>query len=38
VDYYLPGCPPPADAFAEVLNDLIAGRRPRLSRSLLHYD
>jgi NAD-reducing hydrogenase small subunit len=38
VDYYLPGCPPPADAFAEVLNDLIEGREPRLPRSLLHYD
>ncbi|HXH65263.1 MAG TPA: NADP oxidoreductase [Mariprofundaceae bacterium] len=38
VDYYLPGCPPPADAFAEVLNDLIEGREPKLPRSLLHYD
>jgi NAD-reducing hydrogenase small subunit len=38
VDYYLPGCPPPADAFAEVLHDLIEGREPRLPRSLLHYD
>ena len=38
VDYFLPGCPPPADAFTEVLTDLIEGREPRLPRSLLHYD
>jgi len=38
IDYYLPGCPPPAEAFAEVLNDLIAGREPKLPRALLRYD
>ena len=38
VDYYLPGCPPPAGAFAEVLKDLIAGREPKLPRALLRYD
>jgi NAD-reducing hydrogenase small subunit len=28
VDYFLPGCPPPADAIWHVLNELIAGRTP----------
>lgn len=27
VDYYLPGCPPPADLIFFVLSELIAGRR-----------
>jgi len=38
VDYYLPGCPPPADAFMQVLSDLLAGREPSLPKELLHYD
>jgi NAD-reducing hydrogenase small subunit len=28
VDMYLPGCPPSADIFYSVLNDLLAGRTP----------
>ena len=38
VDYFLPGCPPPADAFWAFLNDLMAGRTPHLGHDLLRYD
>jgi NAD-reducing hydrogenase small subunit len=38
VDYFLPGCPPSADAFWSFLADLMAGRTPRLAPALLHYD
>jgi NAD-reducing hydrogenase small subunit len=38
VEYFLPGCPPSADAFWSFLTDLMAGRTPQLSRGLLHYD
>jgi NAD-reducing hydrogenase small subunit len=38
IDHSLPGCPPPADAFWQLLTDLLAGRTPRLGRSLIHYD
>ena len=38
VDYFLPGCPPSADAFWSFLNDLIAGRTPHLGHGLIHYD
>ncbi|MEI7764065.1 MAG: NADP oxidoreductase [Comamonadaceae bacterium] len=38
VDYFLPGCPPSAEAFWSFLNDLIAGRTPHLSGGLLRYD
>ena len=30
VDYYLPGCPPPADRIRHVLEELMAGREPKL--------
>jgi NAD-reducing hydrogenase small subunit len=30
VDFYLPGCPPPADRIRAVLEDILAGRQPRL--------
>jgi NAD-reducing hydrogenase small subunit len=30
VDYYVPGCPPPADRIRHVLEELIAGREPKL--------
>jgi len=38
VDYFLPGCPPSADAIWKFLTDLIAGREPVLEHGLLHYD
>jgi NAD-reducing hydrogenase small subunit len=38
VDYFLPGCPPSADAIWKFLTDLIAGRTPVLGHGLLHYD
>ena len=38
VDYFLPGCPPSADAFWSFLTDLMAGRTPRLGHGLIHYD
>jgi len=37
-DYFLPGCPPSADAFWSFLNDLMAGRTPQLGHALMHYD
>ncbi len=38
VDYFLPGCPPPADAIWKLLTDLLAGRTPTLGHGLIHYD
>jgi len=38
IDYFLPGCPPSADAIWSFLNDLIAGKPPALGHELLHYD
>ena len=38
IDWFLPGCPPPADAIWQFLSDLIAGRTPQLGHGLLHYD
>jgi len=38
VDYYLPGCPPSADAFLQVLGDLLKGEEPALPKNLLRYD
>ena len=38
VDYFLPGCPPPADAIWKFLTDLAAGREPKLDYEMLHYD
>jgi len=38
IDYFLPGCPPSADAIWSFLNDLIEGRAPRLGHGLLQYD
>lgn len=38
IDYFLPGCPPPADAIWQLLSDLIAGHTPRLGPHLIRYD
>lgn len=38
VDYFIPGCPPSADAIWKALNDIIAGRAPNLGHGLIHYD
>lgn len=38
VDYFLPGCPPSADAFWALLDGLIAGRTPRHGPGLMAYD
>jgi NAD-reducing hydrogenase small subunit len=38
IDYFLPGCPPPADAIWKFLTDLIAGRTPVMGHGLLRYD
>ncbi len=38
VDYFLPGCPPSADAIWKYLTDLILGRMPRLEPQFLHFD
>jgi len=38
VDYFLPGCPPPADAFWQFLTDIVAGQTPSLGHGLIKYD
>ena len=38
VDYFLPGCPPPADAFYELFSALLEGREPSLDRALTPFD
>ena len=38
IDYFLPGCPPPADAIWKLFTDLLAGRTPHLGHGLIHYD
>lgn len=38
VDYFLPGCPPSADAIWSFLSDLMAGRTPHLGHGLMRYD
>ncbi len=38
VDFFLPGCPPPADAFWRILNSLIARKQPHLPYDLMHFD
>jgi NAD-reducing hydrogenase small subunit len=37
VDYYIPGCPPPADRIRQVLEDLLAGREPKLEGKELKF-
>lgn len=38
IDYFLPGCPPSADAFWHFLTELMAGRDPSLPMELIHFD
>jgi len=38
VDYFIPGCPPSADAIWSVLLDLANGREPALGHGLISYD
>lgn len=38
VDYFLPGCPPSADAIWSFLQDLVHGREPTLGHGLISYD
>ena len=38
VDYFLPGCPPSADAIWSFLTDLLAGRTPTWGTACIHYD
>ena len=38
IDYFIPGCPPPAEAIWKVLGDILAGREPVLGHGLMHYD
>jgi NAD-reducing hydrogenase small subunit len=38
IDYFIPGCPPSADAIWKALNDILAGREPALGHGLIHYD
>lgn len=37
VDHFLPGCPPPARHIRAVLEDLLAGRSPRLTPEALRF-
>lgn len=38
IDFSLPGCPPPADAFWHLLQALIAGHPPEPAPGLIRYD
>ena len=38
VDYFLPGCPPPAEAFWELLQALMHGREPQLTYDMCRFD
>jgi NAD-reducing hydrogenase small subunit len=38
IDYFLPGCPPPADAIWDSLVALLNGREPELAYANLKYD
>jgi NAD-reducing hydrogenase small subunit len=38
IDYFIPGCPPPADAFWQVLTALLEGKEPEISYEALKFD
>ena len=38
VDYFIPGCPPSADAIWKSLTDILGGAEPALGHGLIHYD
>lgn len=38
VDYFLPGCPPPADAFWHIIESILEERQPDLPYDLMHFD
>ena len=38
IDYFIPGCPPSADAIWKALNDILSGHEPVLGHGLIHYD
>ncbi|MBK8725776.1 MAG: NADP oxidoreductase [Holophagaceae bacterium] len=38
IDYFLPGCPPSADAFWHFLTARMAGQDPTLPNALIHFD
>ena len=38
IDYFIPGCPPPAEAIWQFLTDLLDGRTPRLGPGMIRYD
>lgn len=38
VDYFLPGCPPPAEAFLEIIKAISQGREPQLAYTLRRFD
>jgi NAD-reducing hydrogenase small subunit len=37
VDYYLPGCPPPANRIKELLTQVLAGTPPKLEGKSLKF-
>jgi NAD-reducing hydrogenase small subunit len=38
IDYFLPGCPPPADAIFKAVTDLVSGKAPDLPYEVFKYD
>jgi len=38
IDYFIPGCPPSADAIWKVFTDLLSGSQPDLGHGLIQYD
>ncbi len=38
VDFFLPGCPPSADAFWRILTSVVAGGQPDLPYDMMHFD